>query len=343
MDKLLIAFLIAFLVSYFSMPFVKKLAYKINAIDVPKDNRRVHKKPIPRLGGVAIFLGFSVALIISLDISTKLIGLLIGISIIILLGIIDDVKEISAKIKLLGQIIAAFVVILFGIKINFVTNPFVFSGGDYLYLGYLSIPITIIWIVGITNTVNLIDGLDGLAGGVSAISAITLTFIAFYNKQYDAAILLIALAGGALGFLPYNFNPAKIFMGDTGALFLGYVLAVVSIEGVIKSYAALAIFVPVLALGLPIFDTTFAIVRRAMNKKPIMQADKGHLHHRLLDKGLSQKQTVLIMYAISCFLGISAVVLTQASKFECIMVIVLNLIIITYGIKRLKLLSSIDE
>ncbi|SHH22151.1 glycosyltransferase family 4 protein [Tepidibacter thalassicus] len=342
MDRMIIALVLSFGISYFSTPLAIKLAHKLGAIDIPKDDRRVHKKPIPRLGGIAIFLGFFIASIFLVKINVKMIGIFLGAFLIVGMGIIDDIKEIKPKIKLVGQIIAAVVVIICGVKIEFITNPFI---KGISYLGILSVPITIFWIVGITNTVNLIDGLDGLAAGVSAISAMTLAFVAYINggeNSFYICIMLLALAGGALGFLPYNFNPAKIFMGDTGSLFLGYALSVISIEGVIKSAAALAITIPILALGLPIFDTTFAIIRRKLNGKPIMQADKGHLHHRLLNRGLTQRQTVLILYSISLFLGISAALISGSSLFKAVFILALDVVFIYYGIIRLRLLFSDD-
>ncbi|OPJ55269.1 glycosyltransferase family 4 protein [Alkalithermobacter paradoxus] len=342
MYKNILVFITAFGISYFFTPIAIKIAHKVGAIDVPKDNRRVHKTPIPRLGGISIFLGFLASLIYIDAITPKITGILIGALIIVGIGIIDDIKEINAKVKLLGQICAALVVIFSGIRISWITNPFV-AGNGLITLGILSVPFTIIWIVGATNTVNLIDGLDGLAAGISAISSTTLAFIAYVNGQQTSAILLMALAGGAIGFLPYNFNPAKIFMGDTGSLFLGYMISVIAIEGVIKSAAALAVALPVIALGLPIFDTAFAIIRRLANGKPIMQADKGHLHHRLLSKGLSQKQTVLVLYGISLFLGLSAVILREADMFLSALVLSLNIALMYYGITKLKLLSVDDN
>ncbi|CAH2215014.1 glycosyltransferase family 4 protein [Tepidibacter aestuarii] len=342
MSQIIIAIILSFGISYFSTPLAIKLAHRIGAIDIPKDDRRVHKDPIPRLGGIAIFFGFFLTSIFIVDIDKEIIGILLGSLVIVCMGIIDDLNEIGAKTKLLGQITAAVIVVTCGVRVEWVTNPFTQSGITQLSL-ILSVPATIFWIVGITNTVNLIDGLDGLAAGVSAIAAITLAFVAFANDQQTAAVLLICLAGSAIGFLPYNFNPAKIFMGDTGSLFLGYILAVVSIQGAIKSAAALAIFIPVLALGIPIFDTTFAIIRRKLSGKPIMQADKGHLHHRLLSKGLSQKKTVLILYGISLFLGVSAVLISESNLFESTIILMLDALFIYYGIVRLKLLSPEDS
>lgn len=338
MGRLLLIFLAAMACSYTLTPFVIKLAHRLGAIDIPKDNRRVHKTPIPRLGGIAIFMGFIIAALIFVPINREILGIFAASLIIVTMGVIDDTVTLGAKTKLLIQIICALIVAFFGVKIEFITNPFDESTGIF-YLGILGIPITVFWIVGITNTVNLIDGLDGLAAGVSAISGVTLALISFLNGEIVPAMLLMALAGGAIGFLPFNFNPAKIFMGDTGSLFLGFTLAVVSIEGAIKSAATLAIVVPVLALGIPIFDTTFAIIRRANAGKPIMEADKGHLHHRLLDKGLSQKQTVMSLYTMSFILGISAIFIAESPLSTAIMILGFVVILISIGVFRLKILS----
>lgn len=340
--KILLSFMAAFVISYVSTPQVIKLAHRLGAIDVPKDNRRVHKTPIPRLGGISIYCGFLAASLAFVQMSPKLAAVIIGSLIIVGIGIVDDIKPVSPKVKFSAQILAAGIVMAFGVRIEWLTNPFDRVDG-MAYIGILGYPLTLLWIVGATNTVNLIDGLDGLAAGVSAIAAVTLTFVAFLNGQYTAAILLMALAGGALGFLPYNFNPAKIFMGDTGSLLLGFILAVVSVEGVMKSAAALAVAIPVLAMGFPIFDTTFAIIRRAANGRSIVQADKGHLHHRLLSRGLSQKQTVLFLYGISIVLGASAVTICEVSLQESMLVISGVALLLYYGIVKLKLLSLDDE
>lgn len=318
MYSLIIPFLMAGIVSYFFTPIAKKIAYKLDAIDVPKDDRRVHKEPIPRLGGIAIFIGFIVTFLTFTNMETKeIIGISTGSLIIVFTGIFDDIKPMNAKVKLFFQIIAACVLIASGIKIAGFTNPF--DGSSYIRLGIFSYPVTIFWIVGITNTMNLIDGLDGLAAGISAISAFVLAYVAFINGWMDTAVMTIIVAGASIGFLPYNFNPAKIFMGDTGALFLGYILSAISISGTLKSATAITIAVPILALGIPIFDTSFAIVRRIASGKPIMEADKGHLHHRLLSVGLDQKSVVIRMYFISIFLGIGA---TMAAKEELLGVII---------------------
>lgn len=339
---MVLAFVLAMAVSYKMTPFVISLAHKVGAIDVPKDNRRVHKKPIPRLGGLAIYAGFVVGSILMVPMTKEMIGILIGSAGIVLMGAVDDTVSLGAKTKLLIQIACAVIVTLFGVRIDFVRNPFS-PIQSFFYLKAFSIPVTVFWIVGITNTVNLIDGLDGLAAGVSSIAALTMAFVAFMNGEYIHTAIVLALAGGAVGFLPFNFNPAKIFMGDAGSLFLGFVLSIIAIEATVKSAAALAVVVPILALGIPIFDTTFAIIRRSIAGKPIMQADKGHLHHRFLDRGLSQRQTVLVLYFISLVLGISAALISKATAHTAITVLSMDTLIIAYGVFRLKILSQDKE
>jgi len=224
------------------------------------------------------------------------------------------------------QISAALVLVYFGVRINFFTNFLEAEG--LIYLKELSIPITVFWIVGITNTFNLIDGLDGLAAGISTISASILSYVAFVNGRYEIALVTLILAGCCLGFLPFNFNPARIFMGDTGSLFLGFVLSAISIEGTIKGATALTMVVPILAMGLPIMDTTLAIRRRILGGRPIMEADKGHLHHKLLSAGLCQKRAVLFMYGISLMMGLSAVFLMNCEYISSFVTIAATLIII---------------
>jgi len=328
MNKFYILAAVAAVVAAIFTPIVKKIAFKFNVLDIPKDARKVHKKPIPLLGGLAIYIAFISTLILkSGKLTASEMGILIGATIIAIGGIIDDKYDIRPRYKLVFQILAAAVLIMFGVEINLVTNPII-SANQYLNLGWLSLPITLLWVIGITNALNLIDGLDGLAAGVALISSITLFIIAILNNRTDAAILTAILSGAIIGFLPYNFNPASIFMGDTGAQLLGFLLAAISIKGTIKSAAAFAIAVPILALGIPIYDTMFAVIRRKINGKPIMQADRGHLHHRLLDMGLTQKQTVLIMYLISAVLGGIAIIAMQVSNQRAYFVLAAAMIIL---------------
>ncbi|TYP58765.1 glycosyltransferase family 4 protein [Thermosediminibacter litoriperuensis] len=300
------AFFMAMAVAYLATPSVMKLAWKVGAVDVPRDARRIHKKPMPRLGGLAIFIAFTAVGLVTLPLQySSMRGMLLGGAFIAAVGVLDDIYGLPAKVKLLFQTAAAFILVQFGLKIVWVTNPL----GGMFFLGKWSIPVTLFWVVGITNTLNFIDGLDGLAAGIAAIASVTMMLVNISLGQVNATLVTALLAGAALGFLPYNFNPAKIFMGDTGAMFLGYILAAVAVDGAVKSATAIALIVPILALGLPIFDTAFAIVRRFLKGKPIMQADRGHIHHRLLDVGFSQKQAVVYMYLLSLALGFCALML----------------------------------
>lgn len=338
------AFIIAVLVAYLATPQVIKIAVKSGAMDAP-DQRKVHKNPIPRMGGLAIYLGFLLAvLVIGLGtaefyLSREIVGLLVGGTCILMLGIIDDLIQLSAKVKLLGQICSALMLVLFDIRIDWLSNPF----GDMIYLDYLSVPLTVLWIVSMTNTVNLIDGLDGLAAGVSTIAATTILLVALQQNFIAVAILTAALAGSALGFLQHNFNPAKIFMGDTGSMFLGYMLAAISVIGTVKSAATIALVVPIVALGLPIMDTAFAIIRRYSNGKPIFKPDKGHLHHRLLEMGLTQRQAVLLMYVISGCLGLSAIAVTEVTRGSAVVIILILLAGACIGAKKIGVLNDANS
>ncbi len=334
--KLILCFSVAFGVSLAATPLVKTLAYKIGAVDVPKDARRVHDHPIPRLGGLAIFYGFLISILCFAVVKGQLRGIILGSLIIVALGIVDDVKQLGPKIKFAVQILVAVIVVLHGVTIKYISVPEFIVEGGILPLKWLSIPITIIWIVGVTNAVNLIDGLDGLAVGVSSIATFSLFFIAILASEMEVAIITAALAGACLGFLPYNFNPAKIFMGDTGSTFLGFMLSVICIQGLFKGYVVISFIIPFLILGLPIFDTAFAILRRIWNKKPIMAPDRGHLHHRLMDMGFSQKQTVAILYVIASILALSAVVVLESGAYWAAVFVIAIIFIVFVCIKVYK-------
>ena len=324
--RLGIAVAVALALSAAATPVVKWFANRVGAIDIPNDARRVHKLPIPRLGGLAIFLGFILSTLLFVDLTRQIQGILCGAVIIVIVGVIDDIRPLRAYIKLIIQIIAALIAVYFGVVIDIFSNPFVFSANDFIDLGYLAIPVTVFWIVAITNSVNLIDGLDGLAVGISAISSIVMLVISLMVSDLNIAIILAALTGACLGFMPYNFNPAKIFMGDTGALLLGYVLATVSILGLFKFYAVVSFAVPFLVLALPLFDTSFAFIRRLLKGQNPMSPDRGHFHHRLLDMGLTQKQAVAVLYTISGLLGLAAVVITTSDKIRALILIAAVLI-----------------
>lgn len=300
----------AFVLAFASTPLVKKLARKIGAIDVPKDDRRMHTDVIPLIGGLAICLGFLVSTLIftpvdSITTDKKIAAIMCGALIMVVLGIFDDKYALGAKFKLAVQIVAAAIPVIAGVKIERIMLPFMESGG--IEFGWMAYPITILWIVALTNAVNLIDGLDGLAAGVSAIASISMLLIALMQGNYPIAVMSAALVGSCFGFLPYNFSPASIFMGDTGSTFLGFVMASLSVLGLFKIHAIISFAVPFIAFGIPIFDTSFAIFRRIKEHRPIMSPDRGHLHHRLVDMGFTHKQAVLIIYAICVILGAVAV------------------------------------
>lgn len=320
--SVVLALIVAMLVSFLMSPVVKNFAYKVGAIDVPKDARRMHKIPIPRLGGLAIFLGFLTSILVFTPVTPQLKSILLGAVIIVVLGVVDDITPLPAKLKFVVQIVAALIPATHGVVIQAISNPNVFSDNPYWILGGFSIPITVLWIVGITNSVNLIDGLDGLANGVSAISATMMLVIALVASESQVAVVMAALVGACVGFMPYNMNPAKMFMGDTGATFLGYMLATMSIQGLFKFSAIISFVVPFLILGLPIFDTTFAFIRRIAHGQSPMQADRSHIHHRLIDMGLSQKQAVATLYVVSAILGLSAVVLTTGGEQKAMLLFV---------------------
>ena len=304
--KLLLSAAVAFGVSLLMTPPVKLFAEKVGAIDVPKDERRVHNHPIPRMGGLAIVLAFLLSMLLFVPMSTPVMGMILGSVIIAVMGAVDDIVTLNAWVKLAGQVIAAIVAIRCGVIFKTVTNPFTAASVD---IGFWSVPLTILWIVACTNAVNLIDGLDGLAVGVSAISSLTMLLVALFVSDPGVSIILAALTGACVGFMPYNMNPAKIFMGDVGSQFLGFVLSTVSILGLFKFHAIISFLVPLLALAVPLADTIFAFFRRIIHGQSPFHADKGHFHHRLLAMGLNQKQAVAVLYGISAVLGLLAVLL----------------------------------
>ena len=321
---LLITILCAFLITFTTTPIARVLAFKVGAVDIPKDNRRMHKKPIPRMGGLAIFLGFAITVIAFCAPTMEICGMLLGALILVVVGIFDDIYALPALLKLVLQLFSAAVAVLMG---NTITGVTVF--GNYIDLGVLAIPLSIIWIAALINAVNLIDGLDGLSCGVSAISSISLLLSAFFlpEPSFTIILLIASLAGACIGFLPFNFNPASIFMGDTGAMFLGYTLAIISIQGFFKIDALLSFWIPFLVFALPILDTSFAFTRRILAGKSPFSADRGHIHHRLIDMGFSQKQSVMILYSVCGILGVSAVLFAMDKAIEGISVIIVALII----------------
>ena len=326
--------LICFIASLIITPFVKKLAIKIGATDAP-NQRKVHTKIMPRLGGLAIFISFLIGVAFLRPESEFIIPILIGACIIIVIGVMDDMMELTAKAKFLGQIVAALVVVLSGVQVNYINLPF--DGG--IELGIFSIPLTILWIVGITNAINLIDGLDGLAAGVSTIAVVTISAMAMLKGDIFVLSIGAILIGSTLGFLKYNFHPAKIFMGDTGALFLGFMIAVLSLLG-FKNVTMLSLIVPVIILGVPISDTFFAIIRRIVNKQPLSAPDKSHLHHCMLRLGYSHRQTVLIIYAMAALFGLAAFIFSMSTVWGAMLIVAVLILAIEVFVEKVGLVGK---
>lgn len=298
-----IAFLCAFFISVTTTPIIRSLAFKLKVTDIPKDNRRMHKKEMPLAGGVAIWLAFTIGVLIFCKSGIETYAMLLGNLIIVITGIIDDKFNMNAFLKLGLQIVAAIIAVMGGITIEQL-NVF----GHTIEFGSFAPVISVIWIVALCNAINLIDGLDGLSCGISTISATTLLFsLVVTDTDINIICMIAILVGSCMGFLPFNFNPARIFMGDTGALFLGYTLAVLSIQGCFKLNGIITFWVPMLVFALPLADTAFAFLRRILTGKSPFKPDRGHLHHKLIDKGYDQKHAVMILYAVSGILGISAI------------------------------------
>lgn len=320
---LYLTLVVAFVASILLTPIVKRFAIRIGAVDKP-NYRKVHAKIMPRLGGLAIFLSFMIGFLIMRPADDAAWAIIVGALIIVATGIVDDMYEITAKAKFAGQILAALIVVFWGgLEIPFINLPF----GGAIDFGYLNIPLTILWIVGITNAINLIDGLDGLAAGVSTIALVTLTGMAFIKGDVFVIVTASILAVSTLGFLIYNFHPAKIFMGDTGALFLGFMISVLALSG-FKNVTFISLVIPIIILGVPVSDTFFAIVRRIREKQPLSAPDKSHLHHCLLRAGFSHRQTVLIIYGIAALFGLAAIIFSYATIWGALLLITVMLIAI---------------
>lgn len=353
-----IAFLLAFITAFVITPYTIRLAKKVGAVDIPND-RRVNKKPMPRLGGLAVIAGFLVSviyLVISASIegkinlsedglNIKLLGILGGMLVLGIVCYIDDVKDIKPLVKLAGQVVAAIIVASSGVLIDNFTIPF--KENSFVLNEVFSFILTVGWIIGITNAINLIDGLDGLSSGITLISCLSLVVVFALNESPLIAIILItALAGAIVGFLPYNFNPAKTFIGDVGSNFMGFALAIISILGVAKTYTAIVLIAPIMILALPIFDTIWAIIRRIIKSKSIkgvFKADRGHLHHRLMAKGYTQKQSVLILYGATATLGMTAIILLDSGIWKAASFALLVIAIVAIGYRDFVKLSVFKE
>lgn len=338
--------LVAFVVTFLTVPLAKQIALALKAVDYP-GARRINKVPIPRMGGIAIFLGLAAALAVqyfgtkvlgwppalishpSLDINYMLLA--VSVAVVFATGALDDVFQLSPKAKLAGQIFAAALAVASGLTISRVIDPF--NSGAYLELGWVAIPITIVYLVAFSNIINLIDGLDGLATGITGIAALAMLYYALMFGRVDAAALSIALAACCAAFLRYNFNPASIFLGDSGALTLGFLLGVISLLNVSRTAALTSMLIPLIVAGVPIIDTFSAIVRRTRAHVSMGQADKGHLHHRLMQEGYNQRQSVVLIYLWSALLAVGAAVITQVPA-EARIVIFITLALLSLAVAR---------
>ena len=309
--------IVAGLVTAIVTPLAIFIAPKVGAMDVPRDKRRVHNKPMPRFGGIAIYAGLMVGLaLFVLGKNAHIPAVMVGCTLIYILGAIDDIKGMKPIIKFGGQVVCATVVFAMGLRINFITNWFGEGNMNFgIAVCYLA---TVVWLAGITNAVNLIDGLDGLAAGISAISALSIAYVSYIHGWYVPTMAMMALAGACLGFLPFNFHPAKTFMGDSGSQLLGFAIASLSILGTVKSATLVVVVIPALVLGLPILDTLMAIIRRTIRHQSIGTADKEHLHHRILRAGFGQRRAVLLMYSVSGIMGIVAILYSRGLFIECL-------------------------
>ncbi|MCU7666757.1 glycosyltransferase family 4 protein [Bacillus thuringiensis] len=313
-------------------PLVIKFAVKFGFIDKPNE-RKVHTRIIPRLGGLAIYGSFVLGITLSYFCTDIFAGrenlffaLIIGGTIIAITGIVDDKLELSPMKKFIGQVLAAVTVIAFNIKVVGISNPL---SDEIIQLGILAVPITLFWIIGITNAINLVDGLDGLAGGISGIAALSISIIAFLAGQTQTGFMALLLVASLVGFLIFNFHPAKIFMGDVGSMFLGFILSVLTMQE-LKQITLLGVMVPILLLAIPILDTLYAMIRRKYNHKPLFAPDKHHLHHRLLKRGFSQRKAVLIIYSISLSFATLGILIPFLTTWAIITIFVLLLVIFQY-------------
>lgn len=303
LQNIIVMVLVTFLTVAILIPFIKKIAKHVGALDIP-NQRKVHKVPMPRLGGLGIYFGFLIGYMIFGTPSALMNSILIGSFIIVLTGVVDDIKPLSASTKFVGQLVSAIIVVFYGNLVMHDLSAF----GIIIKFGILAYPLTIFFILGCINCINLIDGLDGLASGISAIYFLTIGIIATMQNKFGLdCVLTFVMLGSTLGFLLYNFNPASIFMGDSGSMFLGFMIAIIALLG-FKNVTMTSLIIPLLLIAIPILDTVFAILRRSIKGQSISLPDKYHIHHQLLNRNLSQKSTVLIIYLIDILFAIASIV-----------------------------------
>lgn len=337
LDEVFLMVIVTFVFSALIMPFTNKVAHHIGAIDIPKDKRRVHTKPIPKLGGLGIFASFLFGYMLFGVQSVKMNAVLIGSFILIITGIIDDIKTLRAREELLGQILAALTITLYGDIL--LTNITVL--GMNIEFGIFAYPITIFFILGCTNVIRLIDGLDGLSSGISSIFYLTIGIIAFFQGRVDTLEITLAfiMLGATMGFLVHNFNPARLFAGEAGSSFMGFIIAVISLLGY-KGTLLTSFLVPILILGVPILDTLFAILRRALKGKPIFEADKEHLHHQFLKMNFSHRGTVLVIYAINLLFSLASIFYALNDPQKGMIIYLILLIIVIWFILHTSIISE---
>ncbi len=330
---------ITFLFVALFIPVVTKIANHVGALDMP-NARKVHKKPIPRLGGLGIYMGFLLGYMLFGKESIQMNSILIGSFVIIITGIIDDIKPVPAKYKFIGQLVGAAIIPLYGGIVLRDVSAF----GLYFQFGIFSYPVTIIFILGIINCMNLIDGLDGLAGGLASIYFLTIGIIAMMmgNSNGLDIVLTFIMLGSTCGFLVHNFNPAKIFMGDSGSMFLGYIIAVIALLG-FKNITLTSLIVPIFLLAIPILDTLFAILRRLINHKPISMPDKNHLHHQLLKMKFSQRTTVLIIYCVDMLFAIASIIYVLGDSRHGIIIYVVLFLLVLFVIVKTNIIFDHSE
>ncbi len=335
-------FISSFILSYLLVPLFARISLRMGWVDRPGEEKKIHSQPIPTLGGIPLLFSVALPLLILFfwpnipgdvirEESRSILGLLLGVILILLLGVYDDLYGADHRKKFVVQILAALLIYLFGYEIRVLSIPF----GNPLILGVFALPVTILWVVGITNAINLIDGIDGLAAGVSFFVVATIFAVSLVFHQSLTAILALALCGGLLGFLRYNFYPARIFLGDSGSLVIGFMISAIAIQGSYKSATVVALAVPFLALGVPIMDTLLAIWRRASNRKPIFSGDQDHIHHRLIHRGMSQSRAAIMLYGLTAFFGLLAFLYTFSNSQE------IALILLAFGIITVMIIQRL--
>lgn len=333
-SELIVAFILSTVTSFLATPLIIRLAKKIGAVDQPDSNRKLHTEVKPTLGGLAIFLGVMVGFLYLQPVHPQMYAIFIGAFIMIIVGLLDDLVELRPLYKLIGQISAAIIVAQSGLVIDKLTIPFM---GTVTLKG-VGILLTILWIVAASNVINIIDGLDGLAAGVSTIALLSILIMGFMDARFIVVALSILLIGSNLGFLPYNFYPSKIFMGDTGSLFLGYSIGIISMLGLFKNVAFFSFVIPIIVIAVPVIDTVLVMIRRRLNNQSIAEADRKHIHYELMNMGYSHRASVLIIYGFSIYFGILAILFNSGTLLTSLLILFASI----FGIKLIMEMAGIE-